>query len=64
MLVLSRKIGERILIGHQIVVKVIGVRGREVRLAFEAPEEVGIWLEEAGLTNRVTPANAPAQVTS
>ena len=32
MLVLSRNIGDRIVIGQQIVVTVIGVRGRQVRL--------------------------------
>lgn len=37
MLVLSRKKGERILIGENIVVQVVEIRGDKVRLGFEAP---------------------------
>ena len=42
MLVLSRKSGERILIGPNIVLTVIDVRGDRVRLAFDAPRDVAI----------------------
>ena len=37
MLVLSRKVGERVVIGDNIVVTVLEVKGRQVRLGFEAP---------------------------
>lgn len=40
MLVLSRKIGERILIGENIVVEVRKIEGRRVQLAIAAPAEV------------------------
>jgi carbon storage regulator len=46
MLVLSRKIGERIYIGSDIVLTVLDVRGRQVRLGLEAPEAVLIRREE------------------
>jgi len=46
MLVLSRKIGERVLIGDRIVVTVLEVKGRQVRLGFEAPPDVPIWRGE------------------
>ena len=46
MLVLSRKIGERVVIGDQIVVTVLEVKGRQVRLGFEAPNNVQIWRGE------------------
>lgn len=42
MLVLSRKIGEKILIGDNIVVEVRRVAGNRVTLAVEAPREVRI----------------------
>jgi carbon storage regulator len=42
MLVLSRKPGEAIHIGDEIVVKIIKVSGNAVRLAFDAPAEVRI----------------------
>ncbi|MGD9646599.1 MAG: carbon storage regulator CsrA [Pirellulales bacterium] len=46
MLVLSRKEGERICIGENIVVTVVSVRGDRVRLGFEGPREVPIHREE------------------
>lgn len=42
MLVLSRKVGEDIMIGNQIAVSVIAIQGKRVRLAFNAPDEVVI----------------------
>ncbi len=46
MLVLSRKKGERVLIGQDIYVKVIEIRGDRVKLGFEGPNEVPIHREE------------------
>lgn len=46
MLVLTRKIGERIRIGDTVTVRVLEVRGTQVRLGVEAPPEVRIYREE------------------
>ena len=46
MLVLSRKVGERILIGDQIAITVVRVSGGGVRLGIEAPPELPIVREE------------------
>lgn len=46
MLVLSRKVGERILIGENIAVTVVRVSGGGVRLGIEAPPETPIVREE------------------
>ncbi len=46
MLVLSRKVGERIVLDNRIVVTVLEVKGRQVRLGFEAPPDVSIWRGE------------------
>lgn len=46
MLVLSRKEGERICIGEDIVLTVVSIRGDRVRLGFEGPREVPIHREE------------------
>jgi carbon storage regulator len=48
MLVLSRREGERILIGPDVVVTVLNVRGDRVRLGIEAPPELLIVREELG----------------
>jgi carbon storage regulator len=47
MLVLRRKVGERIIIGDSIEVTVLHVRGDKVRLGFTAPREVRVYREEA-----------------
>lgn len=46
MLVLSRKVGERILIGDQVTVTVVRVTGGGVRLGIEAPSEMAVIREE------------------
>lgn len=46
MLVLSRKVGEQIVLGDNIRVMVVGVRGGKVRLGVIAPSEVSVHREE------------------
>ena len=56
MLVLSRKIGEKILIGDSIEVVVVDVRGDKVRLGVQAPAAISVHREEITLeTNLVAP---------
>jgi carbon storage regulator len=45
MLVLSRKLGERIVIDGGIVVTVVQIKGNQVRIALDAPPHVGISRE-------------------
>lgn len=42
MLVLSRKPGEKVVIGNGITLTVVEVKGNRVRLAFDAPDQVRI----------------------
>lgn len=46
MLVLNRKVGERVMIGPNIVVTVLEVRGNIVKLGCEAPLDVPVHREE------------------
>ena len=46
MLALSRKPGEKVVIGNGITLTVVEVRGDRVRLAFDAPEQVRILRAE------------------
>ena len=46
MLVLSRKVGEKILIGDGIVVTVLESKGRQIRLGIKAPGDVPVWRGE------------------
>jgi len=46
MLVLSRKPGETVRIGKEVTVTVVEVKGRQVKLAIRAPEQISIWRGE------------------
>lgn len=46
MLVLSRKVGERVVLDNRIVMTVLEVKGKQVRIGFEAPPDVPIWRGE------------------
>ena len=46
MLVLSRKIGERILLGNDIRITVVRISGGSVRLGIEAPADVSVVRQE------------------
>ena len=46
MLVLSRKVGERILIGDHVTVTVVRITGGGVRIGIEAPPEMAVIREE------------------
>ncbi len=49
MLVLSRQKEESVMIGDEIRVKIVDIRGDKVRLGFEAPDNVKIHREEVYL---------------
>ena len=46
MLILSRKIGESIMIGDDVEVKVLGVTGKQVKIGVAAPENVSVHRDE------------------
>ena len=46
MLILTRKIGEAVKIGDDIEVSIIGVKGNQVRLGINAPNDVAVHREE------------------
>ena len=46
MLILTRKIGEKLVIGDDVTVSVLGVKGSQVRIGIVAPIEVQVHREE------------------
>lgn len=64
MLALTRKCGEKIMIGDNIVITVVDIKGDSVRLAIQAPREVKIFrgelYEAIAAENRQAAAPPPA----
>ena len=50
MLVLSRKLGEKIVIGDNIIVTVVKIDRNQIRIGIEAPQEVPVYREEISPT--------------
>ncbi|HOX12781.1 MAG TPA: carbon storage regulator CsrA [Spirochaetia bacterium] len=46
MLILSRRLGERIVIGEDVVISVVEVRGDQVKLGIDAPRNVKVYRQE------------------
>lgn len=46
MLILTRRVGESLVIGDEISVKVLGVKGGQVRLGVDAPRDIAIHRQE------------------
>ncbi len=64
MLVLTRSIGERLIIGHgEITLTVLDVRGNQVRLGIDAPKNIAVHREEIFMRIQAEAVQKPAEVT-
>ena len=55
MLILTRRIGETLMIGDDVTTTVLGVKGNQVRLGVHAPKDVAVHREE--IYNRIQAEN-------
>ena len=51
MLILTRRVGESLMIGDDVTITVLGVKGNQVRIGVKAPKDVAVHREE--ILNRI-----------
>jgi carbon storage regulator len=56
MLILTRRVGETLMVGDDVTVTVLGVKGNQVRIGVNAPKDVAVHREE--IYDRIRKENA------
>jgi carbon storage regulator len=46
MLILTRRAGESIMVGHEVIVTVLGINGNQIRIGIDAPREIAVHRRE------------------
>ena len=59
MLILTRKVGESLLIGDDVSITILNVRGNQVKIGVKAPKEISVHREE--IYQRIKQAEAKEQ---
>lgn len=60
MLILTRRVGETLMVGDNVTVTVLGVKGNQVRIGVNAPKDVSVHREEIYMRIQAEKGNAPA----
>ncbi|MCX7062721.1 MAG: carbon storage regulator CsrA [Nevskia sp.] len=59
MLILTRRVGETLIIGEDVAVTVLGIKGNQVRIGVKAPKDVSVHREEIFERIRVERGDEP-----
>jgi carbon storage regulator len=59
MLILTRRVGETVMIGDEVTITVLGVKGNQVRVGINAPKHVAVHREE--IYERIKREQQPAE---
>ena len=61
MLILTRRVGETVMIGDDVTITVLGVKGNQVRVGINAPKHVAVHREE--IYERIKREQQPEEIT-
>ena len=61
MLILTRRVGEKVMIGDNVTVAIIGVKGNQIRIGIRAPKDVTVHRQE--IYERIRDESLPARLT-
>ena len=62
MLILTRRVGETLMIGDEVTVTVLGVKGNQVRIGVNAPKDVAVHREEIYMRIQAEKGGTPSDM--